>query len=229
MDISSITGVAGGLFMTIMRVVLIIIVALALFFGTRMYAKKKKFMRNFRINALVSNPDGSHMKCRIGKVKDKDGMQKMLFLHEVPMMITGWKVWEVWKGETMPVINPKEIVSFSVHLFRYGPSQYAVIPPTVYRTLDIKKFNIQLINMHMLEFKGLEQRAGISRWAAIKKSLQEWAPWITLGIIAIVCGASIYFIAKMGMEEFAKVTAARVVECKGLIGGGSAPIGVPIS
>ena len=47
----------------------------------------------------------------------------------------------------MPVINPKDIVSLSVHLFRYGPGQYAVIPPTVYRTLDIDKFEIQLINM----------------------------------------------------------------------------------
>ena len=76
----------------------------------------------------------------------------------------------------------------------------------------------------MLEFKGLEQRAAISRWAATKKSLQEWAPWITLGIIAICAGVSVYFIVKMGMSEFAKVTAARVVECKSLIGGGSAPV-----
>lgn len=224
MDISSITGVAGGMFMTLMRVVLVIIVALICFFGTRMYAKKKKFLRNFKINALVSNPDGSHMKCRVGKVKDKDGMQKMLFLHEVPMVLFGFKIWEVWKGETMPVIDPKNIVSLSVHLFRYGSGQYSVIPPTVYRTLDIKKFGITMINMHMLEFKGLEQRAGISRWAAIKKSLQEWAPWITLGIIALCAGVSIYFMVQLGITEFAKVTAARVAECKGLIGGGSAPL-----
>jgi len=92
------------------------------------------------------------------------------------------------------------------------------------RKLDIKDFNINLINMHMLEFKGLEQRAGISRWASIKKSLQEWAPWITIGIIAILAGVSVYFIVKMGSNEFAKVTAARVVECKSLIGGGSAPL-----
>lgn len=225
MDISGITGIMGGMFMTLMRVVLIIIVVAVCFFGTRFYVKRKKFLRNFRINALISNPDGSHMKCRIGKVRDKDEMQKMLFLQEVPMIFFGIKTWEVWKGESMPVIDPKNIVSLSVHLFRYGPSQYAVIPPTVYRTLDINKFGIQMINMHMLEFKGLEQRAGISRWAAIKKSLQEWAPWITLGIIALCAGVSIYFIVKLGMTEFAKVTAARVAECKGLIGGGSAPLG----
>ena len=222
-DIASLAGAASGLFMTVMRVVLIGGVALAGFFGTRMYAKHRKFKNNFKIKAVVSNPDGSHMFCKIGKFKDKDGMQKMLFLREVRGLF-GIKSWDVWKGETMSVINPKQIVNLSVHLIRYGPSQYAVVSPTVYRTLDIKKFGIQLINMHMLEFKGLEQRAGISRWAAIKKSMQELAPWITLGIIAICAGVSIYFIVKMGMSEFAKVTAARVAECKGLIGGGSAPL-----
>jgi hypothetical protein len=180
-------------------------------------------MRNFKINALISNPDGSHMHCKIGKFKDKDGMQKMLFLMKAPAFF-GFKTWQIWKGETMPVINPKNIVNLSVHLFRYGPSQYAVIPPTIYRTLDIKKFGIQLINMHMLEFKGLEQRAGISRWAAVKKSLQEWAPWITLAIITILSGTAIYFIAKMGSAEFSRLAAIRVAECKSLIGGGSAPI-----
>ena len=223
MDISGLTSAAGGLAMIIMRVIIFGIVILGCFFGTKFYVKKRNHLKNFKIKAFITNPDGSHMFCKIGRFKDKDGMQKMLFLHEVPTLF-GFKSWQQWKGETMPVINPKNIVSLSVHLFRYGPSQYAVIPPETYRTLDIKKFNIQLINMHMLEFKGLEQRAGISRWAAMKKSLQEWAPWITLGIIAICAGVSIYFIVKMGMAEFAKVTAARVAECNTLIGGGSAPI-----
>lgn len=223
MDISGLTSAAGGLAMIIMRVIIFGIVILGCFFGTKFYVKKRNHLKNFKIKAFITNPDGSHMFCKIGRFKDKDGMQKMLFLHEVPTLF-GFKSWQQWKGETMPVINPKNIVSLSVHLFRYGPSQYAVIPPETYRTLDIKKFNIQLINMHMLEFKGLEQRAGISRWAAMKKSLQEWAPWITLGIIAICAGVSIFFIVKMGMAEFAKVTAARVAECNTLIGGGSAPI-----
>ena len=170
-DVSSLAGAAGGIGMTIMRVILFAIVGLAGFFGTRTLAKYRKHMKNFRINALISNPDGSHMHCRIGKFKDKDGMQKMLFLRRESGLL-GIKSWQTWKGESMPVINPKNIVSLSVHLFRYGTSQYSVIPPTVYRSLDIADFKIDLINMHMLEFKGLEQRAGISRWAAIKKSLQ---------------------------------------------------------
>jgi len=224
MDLGNLTTAASGMFMTIMRAMIILLVAVGLFFGTRYYMKEKNNKKNFKITAVITNPDGSHFVAKIGKFKDKDKMEKMLFLRESKSLF-GFKKQTVWKGETMSVINPSYIVNNSVHLFRYGPSQYAIIPPKVYRNLDIKKFGIQLINMHMLEFKGLEQRAAISRWAATKKSLQELAPWITLGVIAICAGVSVYFIVKMGSAEFAKVTAARVAECKGLIGGGSAPTG----
>ncbi len=224
MGIEGIVGAASGMFMTVVRIILIVIVAVAGFFGSRFYFKVKKTRKNYKINALISNPDGSHYMCKIGRFKASDGMQKMLFMHKVKGLF-GIEYWATMKGETMPVINPKNIVNLSVHLFRYGPSQYAVIPPEVYRKLDINKFEIDLINMHMLEFKGLEQRAGISRWSSIKNKLQQFGPWITLLVLAIVCGVSIYFIVKMGMSEFAKVTAARVAECKTLIGGGSAPVG----
>ncbi len=224
MGIEGIVGAASGLFMTIFRIVVIIIVAVIGFFGTRFYAKARKTRKNYKINALISNPDGSHYLCKIGKFKAKDGMQKMLFMQKYKGLF-GFEYWSEMKGETMSVINPKNIVNLSLHLFRYGPSQYAVIPPEVYRTIDIKKFGIDLINMHMLEFKGLEQRAGISRWAAMKDKLQQFGPWITLFIMACVFGVSIYFIVKMGMSEFSAVAAARFAECSHVIGGGSAPAG----
>jgi len=224
MAIEGIVDAASGMFFTIMRVIIILIVAIAGFFGTRFYAKQRKTRKNYKINALISNPDGSHYLCKIGKFKASDGMQKMLFMQKYKGFF-GFEYWSEMKGETMPVINPKNIVNLSVHLFRYGPSQYAVIPPETYRTLNLKNFGIDLINMHMLEFKGLEQRAGISRWASIKSKLQQFGPWITLLIIAIVCGVSVYFIVKMGITEFSRVTAIRIAECKDIIGGGSAPIG----
>ena len=224
MGIEGIASAAGGLFMTIMRVVIIILVAVACFFGTRFYLKARKTRNNYKINALISNPDGSHYICKIGKFKAKDGMQKMLFMQRYKGLF-GIEYWSEMKGETMSVINPKNIVNLSIHLFRYGPSQYAVIPPEVYRTIDIKKFGIDLINMHMLEFKGLEQRAGISRWASIKDKLQQFGPWITLFIMACVLGVSIWFITKLGMSEFSQVAAARFAECSHVLGGGSAPVG----
>jgi len=224
MAIEGMLGAAQGLFMTIMKVVIIVIVAIVGFLGTRYLAKQRKIRRNYKINALVSNPDGSHYICKIGKFKASDGMQKMLFLQRYKGIL-GFKYWSEMKGETMPVINSKDIVSLSVHLFRYGPSQYAVVPPEMYRTLDIKKHGITLINMHMLEFKGLEQRAGISRWASIKDKLQQFGPWITLFILACVTGVSVWFIIKLGMTEFSQVAAARFAECSHVLGGGSAPVG----
>ncbi len=224
MAVEGILEAGQGLFMTIFRVVIIILVAVMGFFGTRFYAKQRKTRKNYKINALISNPDGSHYICKIGKFKAKDGMQKMLFMQRYKGLF-GIEYWSEMKGETMPVINPRNIVNLSVHLFRYGPSQYAVIPPEQYRTLDIKKFGIALINMHMLEFKGLEQRAGISRWASIKDKMQQFGPWITLFILAVVFGVSIWFMMKLGMSEFSQVAAARFAECSKVIGGGSAPVG----
>lgn len=226
MAIENLVSSFSGLFMTIMRIVVIAIIAIGGFFGARMFVKQRNQKKSFNITAFVTNPDGSHMILKTGKFKDKDGMQKMLFLREMKGFF-GRKSWVLWKGESMSVINPKEIVSRTVQLFRYGPSQYAVIPPTVYRELDVtKQFGIRLINMHMLEFKGLEQRAAISRWANIKKGLAEWAPYITFVIIAITAGVAVYFLVKLGSTEFAKLTAARVAECSNLLGGGSAPAGV---
>ena len=225
MGIEGMLGAASGLFMTIMRVVMIIIVAIAGFFGTRFFAKQRKTRKNYKINALISNPDGSHYLCKMGKFKASDGMQKMLFMQKYKGMF-GIEYWSEMKGETMPVINPRNIVQLSVHLFRYGTSQYAVVPPEVYRKADLKKFGIDLINMHMLEFKGLEQRAGISRWASIKDKLQSFGPWITLFILAAVTGVTMWFMMKLGMSESAKVAALRFAECSHVIGGGSAPIGV---
>ena len=69
MELTGIAGAAGGLFMTIMRIVLILIVAAGGFFGTRAFAKHKKHMNNFKIKAHISNPDGSHILCKIGKFK----------------------------------------------------------------------------------------------------------------------------------------------------------------
>jgi len=43
MDISGLTGAAGGLFMTVMKVLMFGVVALIGFFGTRFYIKHLRF------------------------------------------------------------------------------------------------------------------------------------------------------------------------------------------
>lgn len=214
----------SGLLMTIGKVLTIIVFVVIVFFSSKAIQKEMKQRKSFKINAFISNPDGSHMLWKTGKFKDKDGLEKMLFMQQVKGLF-GLKLWAPLKGESMPVINPSYIVSRTVHLFRYGISQYAVISPQVYRNPDLlKKNGISLINMNMLHWKGLEQRAAISRWAALKDKMTKLTPWITLLLIVIVGGVAVYFMAKMGMDVHAKNIAARTMECSKLLGGGSSPL-----
>lgn len=202
--------------MLIGKILAIIIVAVVLFFTSRTIQREMKKRKSFKILSFISNPDGSHMLWRCGKVKDKDKLDKMMFMKQIKVF--GVKAWSPVKGESMPVINPAHIVSNTVHLFRYGISQYAVIPPQFYRDKDVlKKNDITLINMNMLTFKGLEQRAAISRWASLKDKMAKLTPWITLFLIVVVGGVAIYFIAKMALTMFGDAIAARTIECAKLI------------
>lgn len=231
MAIENLTSGAGDLVMLVLKIIAIIFFAVVLFFTSRTIQREMKKKKSFKITAFISNPDGSHMIWKTGKFQDKDNLEKMLFMKQVNLLF-GLKTWAPIKGESMPVIDPSHIVSNTVHLFRYGISQYAVVPPTVYRNPALlEKEGIKLINYNMLHWKGLEQRAAISRWAALKDKMQQLYPWIVVLLILVLAGVSIYFITKMAMTMFGDATAARILECSKLIGGGSAPIEsvVPLS
>lgn len=224
MGLENIGSSASGLVLLICKILAIIVFAVIIFMTTKTIRKTIKKRKVFKINAFISNPDGSHMMWKCGKFKDKDGLEKMLFMRKVKMLF-GISSWSEIKGESLPVINPAHIVSNTVHLFRYGISQYSVIPPTVYRKTNLtKKFGIELINMNMLHWKGLEQRASISRWSALKDKMAKLTPLITIVVICVLAGVAVYFLTKYGMNQFNVVTAARTADCMKLIGGGSAPI-----
>jgi len=224
MALDGLSDSASSLLLLIGKILAITIFAIGLFFLVKYTKAAMKKRKAFKIDAHVSFPDGSHILWKCGKFRDKDKLEKMLFMRKVKG-IFGLKYWAEIKGETMPVIEPSHIVSNTVHLFRYGVAQYAVIPPTVYRDTELtKQFNIKLINQNMLHWKGLEQRAQISRWAAMKNKMQELTPWIVTLLILVLAGVAIYFLVQMGITQFDKVTATRMAECSKIIGGGSAPI-----
>jgi len=197
-DLGGFMDAAYGLMANLIWLVVIVVIAAVGFFGARYYGNKKKQAKAYNITAFVSNPDGSHYVDLIGKFT-VESMELMKFKN--------------YKNETMPVINPNLIVDRSVQLFRYGSSQYAVIPPTVYRNIDTKKFEIDLIDLDMLAFKGLEQRQAISRWQKTKDQIQQWAPWITILGCLILGGVVIWFITAYGMYMWDKITAARMADC----------------
>jgi hypothetical protein len=196
-------GIALGLLGTVGKVLIAIIALIALYFGTKQIKKFRLRKNNFKITAFISNPDGSHYMDKIGKFKDKDGMDKMLF--------------KINKTDTCPVINPKYIRNNSIHLFRYGPGEFAIVPPETYQHVDLGKFGIKLIPMNMLSFKGMEQRAAITRWQTKKDKLQQIAPWITI-VVCVACAlGAIYFVSQYTTQAQQVANAARIQECNQLI------------
>jgi hypothetical protein len=195
--------IAGGLLGNIGKIILIIALLVGLFFGTKKIQKIRLNKKNYKITAVISTPDGTHYSDLIGKFKDKDGMEKMKFKHN--------------KTDSCPIINPKYIVGNSIALFRYGPSEFAIIPPECFREATPEKFGIKLINQNMLAFKGMEQRAAITRWQTNKDKLQQWLPWITIVICVGMALASIYFVYTYASEEATKVIEIRTQECSTLL------------
>jgi hypothetical protein len=188
-----------------------VIVLAGLFFASKYGFAWWKKRKSFKITAVIYNPDGTFYIDRIGKFKDVDGIDKMLFLKN--------------SAESMPVIDPKYIRALTITLWRYGIGQYAVIPPKVWEKLSPADFKIDVINMQQKNFAFLEQRAAISRWASLKDAIQKWAPYITFIVLAIVTGVVCWFLLKFGIGIFDKVAAERVAECAKVLGGGSLPAG----
>lgn len=193
---------ATGLFLKIGLGFLIVIILAALFFGVKYGMKWRKRKKNFKIDVVIYNPDGTWYTDKIGKFRGDDNMDKMVFESS---------------GETMPVIDLKHIVALKATLWRYAPGQYAVVPPRIWGRKP-KDFGLEIIDYQMKNFAYLEQRAAVSRWAYIKDLMQKWAPWITAVLILVLAGTAIYFIAQMASGMFAESARIRFQECIQVVG-----------
>lgn len=207
----TIGSTAFSLFIKIGIGVGVVLILTALYFGSRSIKRWRQKQKTFKINIVAFNPDGTFFTDKIGKFRTADNIDKMVFMN---------------LKETMPVIDPKYIRANQCVLWRYGPGQYAVIPPAVWLQ-DPKKFKIDVINMQMKNFAFLEQRAAVSRWAYMKDLLQKWAPYITVLLILILGGVAIWFLAKMALTMFNEVATQRVAECRQILGVSVSPGIVP--
>lgn len=198
---TSLGSTAMGLFFNIGYAFLGIIFLVILYFASKRWRKWRNRKKQYKINVVIFNRDGTFMIDKMGKFKDIDGIDKMLFLN---------------LRESMPVIDPENIRANQACLWRYAPQQFAVIPPKMWGK-DPKSFGIEIINFQMKNFAYLEQRAAISRWQKTLSLIQQWAPYITVLLVLILGGVAIWFITKMNNEQYAQIVAARVAECKNLI------------
>jgi len=199
--IPSLGSTGMSMIMNIGYAVIGILVVVVLYFVSKWWRRIRNKKKQYKINVVIFNRDGTFFTDKIGKFKDSDGIDKMLFLD---------------LKETMPVIDPENIRANQVCLWRYAPQQFAVIPPRMWGK-DPKQFGIEVINYQMKNFAYLEQRAAISRWQKTLSLIQQWAPYITVLLVLILGGVAIWFITKMNNEQYAQIVTARVAECRGLI------------
>lgn len=210
---ATLSSAAMGLFIKVGTGLMIVIALVGLFFAAKYFRKWRQRKKSFKISAIIHNPDGTWFIDKIGKFRDSDNIDKMLFLS---------------MKESMPVIDPKYIIANQCELWRYGPGQYAVIPPRTWHR-NPKDFKIEVINMQAKNFAFLEQRAAVSRWAFIKDAMQKWAPYITVLLILVLGGVAIWLIAKMAFSMFDEATAARLTDCAKMLGTSSGSSVVPPS
>ena len=203
---ATIGGSAVKIGMNILNVLVVLIGAIALLFVSRTFFGYYKRKKNYKIDAVIFNRDGTWYTKKIGKFRTKDNLDKMLFQGS---------------NETMPVIGTENIRSNKVVLWRYAPGQYAVIPPRIWEKTTPEKFGIEVINMQAKNFAFLEQRAAVSRWAYIRDAFQRFAPYLTMLILVILTGVAIWFLIKLGNSIYTDAINARIVDCHKLIGGGS--------
>lgn len=187
-----------------------VIILIVLFYSSRAYIRWRNKQKNFKIQALIHNPDGTFYVQMIGKFKDVDNIDKMKFIGST---------------ETCPVIPLQHIRQNKVELWRYAPAQYAVISPNIWGKLKPEDFKIEVINLQMKNFAFLEQRAAVSRWAYMKDIAQKYAPYITILLVLIFAGVAIYFLTKMALAMYTDAIAQRVRECSSLLGTNIKPVG----
>lgn len=199
--VNSLGGAGIKLLLKVLFAVVAVVVFAGLFFGARFMRRRRNMKKQYKIEVVVINRDGTWFTDKMGKFRDKDNIDKMLLLD---------------LKESMPVIDPENIRANKAMLWRYAPGQYAVVPPRMWGK-DPASFKIEVIDFQMKNFAFLEQRAAISRWQKTMSLIQQWAPYITVLLVLILGGVAIWFITKMNNEQYAQIVAARVAECKGLI------------
>jgi len=168
----------------------------------RWKVKKNSFKKPAGVSVLVVKRDGSWFTDTLGYYRHPDKIDKLTFKNI---------------GHTIPMLPSNCVRGGQAILFNYAPKQYCAVPCNLWERIDLKKFNIEVVNMQMKNFVFLEQRAAVSRWAYVKDLMMKLAPWITIVLVGAVAVTMVWFIAKFGMDVWGQIIAARTTECSQLI------------
>lgn len=199
--VSNILGIGGGLVKKILIAILIVAVAVGLYFFIRWIQKGTKKQKSFTTTAVVADSNGVFDFDMLAFVKSEEsGMLEMIFKNR--------------KADSVPPI-PKHLVKNNiVLLWNYAPGHYCVVDTseTIYNIRN-GKGEIVPFNLGMKNYILAKQREFLNKAEAKKLKWEQYAPWITLGvgIVSAIILAAVLFI--FGAKLEAKNIAARALEC----------------
>lgn len=199
----TIGGVAFNMIMNVLRIVAIGVGAVVLFFAVRYFQRYKRKSKQFKTTGIIISRTGTVSIDKLAFIKSQDNMLLMEMQKR--------------KQDKIPPVPYDYVRGNQVILFNYAPGQYAPIHPDTWSQINLKKFNIKLVNNNMKNFMILEQRAAAHRWAQRQDKIKQLTPWITLGIVAIAACVIAWFILKTSSSMFSQATSTRFAECQSVV------------
>lgn len=201
---SDLAGIGGGILMSIVKVMGIVLFSVALFFITTWIKKGTKKQKAFTINAEILDRNGVIEFDKLGFIKsEKTGLLEMQFQNR--------------KTDSISPIPKHLIKNNHVLLLNYAPAHYAVID--TYKTIQNiqnKTGGLDLVNLGMKKYLMSKQREIINNAEEKKRKFELYAPWFTLGISILVVILFAAFLLYVGVKLDATNVAARIAECQGV-------------
>lgn len=203
---ADLAGIGGGIIMNIIKMMGVVVFAVALFFITRWVQKGTKKQKAFKIEAEIIDLNGIIDFDKMGLMKsEKTGLLEMQFQNR--------------KQDSLPPIPKHLIKNGKVMLLNYAPAHYAVID--TYKTMkNIESGNneIVVVGLGMKKYLMSKQREVLNKSEEKKRKFELYAPWITLGGAIIVVVLLTAFLFYVGVKLDSANVAARIAECRQVMG-----------
>ncbi|MCK9430520.1 MAG: hypothetical protein M0R17_11010 [Candidatus Omnitrophica bacterium] len=203
MAVEALAQIGGGLIKKILGAFAIVVFAVGLYYLVRWIQKGTKKQKAFTIKAVILDMNGVIDFDMLAFVKSEEsGMLEMIFKNR--------------KSDSIPPI-PKHLVKNNiVLLLNFAPGHYCVIDTsqTIWNFKN-EKWEIVPFNLFMKNYIVAKQREFLNKAEAKKFKWEQYAPWITLGIVGVAAVVLTAFLFFIGAKIEAKNIAARSLECLG--------------
>ncbi len=203
---ADLAGIGGGILMNIVKMFGIVAFSVLMYFATRWFQKGSKKNKSFKTIAEIVDLNGVIEFDKLGLIRsEKTALLEMQFQKR--------------NQDSMPPIPKHLIRNGHVMLLNYAPGHYAVIDTyNTMKNIESGKGGIVIVPLGMKKYLMSKQREVLNRGEEKKRKFELYAPWITLGgaIIATLLFAA--FLLYFGVKLDAANIAARIAECRSVIG-----------